>query len=268
MNTQKTLRAVGIFLFTSLFPAFAEAVIIPIAFPLDVPSQFRDDFGEPRAGHAHKGIDIIAPKMSPILSTVDGYVRRLEIPEASWGYEIGITGDDGYFYNYLHINNDTPGTDDGRGGTLYAYAPGITEGTRVTRGQLIGWVGDSGNAESVGSHLHFEMRDANRALVNPYESLLSALAHASSTFASSTTILPAPPKASYTFTRRLDIGAQGEEVRQLQTLLKTHGHFKHPSITGYFGSVTRIAVKDFQKANGIDPLGFVGPATRKALNSI
>jgi murein DD-endopeptidase MepM/ murein hydrolase activator NlpD len=109
----RTLCTTGIFFIASLFPIFAYAVVVPMDFPLDVPSQFRDDFGEPRAGHAHKGIDIIAPKMSPILSSVDGYVRHLEIPEASWGYEIGIAGDDGYFYNYLHINNDTPATDDG-----------------------------------------------------------------------------------------------------------------------------------------------------------
>jgi hypothetical protein len=251
-----------------LIPSYVYAIVVDIGFPLDVPSQFRDDFGEPRAGHAHKGIDIIAPKMSPILSTVDGYVRRLEIPEARWGYEIGIQGDDGYFYNYIHINNDTPGTDDGAGGPENAYAPGLTEGSRVARGQLIGWVGDSGNAESVGSHLHFEMRDSGRGLVNPYESLVAALARATSTFASTTIILPTPEKVTYTFTKRLALGSTGAEVKNLQKVLRALGYFDHPTITGYYGALTQKAVKEFQRSKGLEAVGFVGPRTRAELSLI
>ncbi len=64
----------------------------------------------------------------------------------------------------------------------------------------------------------------------------------------------------------LKLGQTSEEVRQLQTKLKTLGYFHYPSITGYFGQVTEQAVKAFQKANNISPLGYVGPATRAALN--
>ncbi|MFH1712358.1 MAG: M23 family metallopeptidase, partial [Patescibacteria group bacterium] len=67
----------------------------------------------------------------------------------------------------------TPGTDDGNGGVENAYASGVRQGVRVNRGQLIGWVGDSGNAESIGSHLHFEIYNGGTA-INPYESLLAA----------------------------------------------------------------------------------------------
>ncbi|HWH31564.1 MAG TPA: cell wall-binding repeat-containing protein, partial [Egibacteraceae bacterium] len=86
---------------------------------------------------------------------------------------------------YVHLNNDSPGTDDGAGGPEWAYAPGIREGVRVERGQWIGYVGDSGNAESTGSHLHFELHDPelddpcldgyrNPTWMNPYPSLVGA----------------------------------------------------------------------------------------------
>lgn len=62
----------------------------------------------------------------------------------------------------------------GLGGPVYAYAPTIRRGARVSAGQLIGWVGDSGNAENVGSHLHFEIHLPSGEAINSYESLLAA----------------------------------------------------------------------------------------------
>lgn len=145
-----------------------------IAFPTD-PSAvtYTDDFGEARAGHPHEGIDIIGPKMTPLYAAADGVVSYITIPEASWGYHLVIRDKDGYEYNYLHINNDTPGTDDGKGGIEHAFAPGIVRGAEVKRGQLVAWMGDSGNAEDIASHLHFEIRQNDIAL-DPYKSLLAA----------------------------------------------------------------------------------------------
>ena len=73
--------------------------------------------------------------------------------------------------------------------------------------------------------------------------------------------------ARYTFTSFLNIGSIGEEVRQLQTKLKTLGYFTYEYITGYYGPITAQAVKDFQKANNVEVVGYVGPKTRFALNS-
>jgi len=155
-----------------------EEVVLDIEFPVQGPNSFINDFDQPRAGHTHEATDILAEKMTPIVSAADGVVTFLPIPEPSWGYAIYIDGDDGYSYHYLHINNDTPGTDDGNGGVENAYAPGVERGARVERGQLIGWVGDSGNAEHIASHLHFEIEDGNGNRVNPYHSLIAASAGA------------------------------------------------------------------------------------------
>lgn len=154
-------------------PASAQEVRT-IHFPVEGTVTFHDDFGEPRSGHSHEGNDLLGKKMQPLLATVDGRVRYLVDPEASWGYAIVIEDFDGYAYHYLHVNNDTPGTDDGAGGTEHAYAPGIYQGALVREGQLIGWMGDSGNAERVGPHLHFEIRRPGGEPINPYPSLMLA----------------------------------------------------------------------------------------------
>ncbi|MFC1702850.1 M23 family metallopeptidase [Patescibacteria group bacterium] len=113
-------------------------------------------------------------KMTPLVAAVDGTVSYITIPEASWGYGVVLRDSDGWKYWYLHINNDTPGTDDGNGGTANAFAAGIRRGTRVTRGQHIAFMGDSGNAEGTGSHLHFEIHRPDGSTIDPYWSLLNA----------------------------------------------------------------------------------------------
>jgi len=115
--------------------------------------------------------------MTPLYSAINGHVQHINDPEETWGYAVTLEDADGYTYHYLHINNDNPGTDDGNGGTQYAYAPGIERGATVTKGQLIGWMGDSGNAEKVGAHLHFEIRLPDHTAINPYASLMAALNH-------------------------------------------------------------------------------------------
>ncbi|MCA9389653.1 MAG: M23 family metallopeptidase [Candidatus Magasanikbacteria bacterium] len=147
-----------------------------IAFPTVASAvTFIDDFDQPRGtSRLHGATDLIGPKMTPLYAAVDGVVSYIVIPEASWGYQIVIKDADGWTYHYIHINNDTPGTDDGKGGIENAYAPGLKRGSPVIRGQLIGWMGDSGNAEDVTSHLHFEIHNPNDVRINPYQSLIAA----------------------------------------------------------------------------------------------
>lgn len=173
-----TLFFLGIFLAPSVTRA---AEIIDIVFPVEGDVTFSDDFDDARSGgRTHNATDIMADKMSLIVSATDGTVRFAPTTEPSYGFMLTIEGDDGYTYNYIHINNDTPGTDDGIGGSEYAYAPGIEDGERVERGEHIAWVGDSGNAEETAPHLHFEIYTEDDEPVNPYESLL--VAYAANTF--------------------------------------------------------------------------------------
>jgi len=67
---------------------------------------------------------------------------------------------------YLHLNNDSPGTDNGRLGPDHAVGARIEEGWYVPAGAIIGFVGDSGNAEGTMPHTHFELHVDGR-IVNP-----------------------------------------------------------------------------------------------------
>ena len=151
------------------------ATIRPITFPVIGRVTYWDDFGAPRDGgtRSHKGNDLMGRKMLPLVSAVDGTVVNVDFPEESWGYSVTIRDDEGYTYHYIHINNDIPGTDNGQGGAMNAYAVDMKVGNRVMAGQLIGWMGDSGNAEPTQAHLHFEIR-LNGEPFSPYASLQAA----------------------------------------------------------------------------------------------
>jgi hypothetical protein len=87
------------------------------------------------------------------------------------GNMLQLTGDDGWVYWYIHINNDTPGTDDGKNPTRWILAPGIHVGSKVKAGQFIAYMGDSGDAESTQPHLHFEIHEPDGTVIDPYTSL-------------------------------------------------------------------------------------------------
>ncbi|MES2223579.1 MAG: peptidoglycan-binding protein [Patescibacteria group bacterium] len=72
---------------------------------------------------------------------------------------------------------------------------------------------------------------------------------------------------SLSITHSLYLGLSGSEVLTLQNILKSLGFFSYPTATGYFGPLTKTAVIDFQRANGIVPIGIVGPLTRAHLST-
>jgi murein DD-endopeptidase MepM/ murein hydrolase activator NlpD len=100
-------------------------------------------------------------------------VHRITFNNTSTGgNSVTIKGADGWTYHYLHINNDTPGTDDGTNLFKNAFVAGLAKGSKVTAGQRIAYMGDSGNAEDAGSHLHFELHQPDGTVLNPYQSLV------------------------------------------------------------------------------------------------
>ena len=147
-----------------------------IAFPVLGPVRYSNDFGACRDGCArhHQGNDLLGVRMQPLLAAVDGTITNIRTESGISGNGITVTGADGWYYNYFHVNNDTPGTDDGAAGPEWVVSPGLTVGSHVRAGQVIGYMGDSGNAEGSVPHLHFEIRTPDRTPVNPYYSLTAA----------------------------------------------------------------------------------------------
>lgn len=134
---------------------------------------FGSTYGDYRSGgRSHKGNDLMADRMTEVYAIASGTVIHVGINRLS-GRNVRIEHQDGWTSHYVHLNNDNPGTDDGDAPWTLTVAPGVEVGMHVEAGQLIGWVGDSGNAESTAPHTHFELRDNNRA-VNPYSLLVDA----------------------------------------------------------------------------------------------
>lgn len=177
-----TALAVGL----TAAPALAADYRAPVdlTFPTEPGVTYSDDFDQSRSGgRRHLATDLLGEKLMEVYAAVDGTISGMpaaDEPEPSYGWSLTIAGDDGRSYSYIHLNDDSPGTDDGRGGHGWAYAPGLSEGTRVERGQWVAYLGDSGNAESTAPHLHFSIHDPavrdpyGSDAVNPFASLRDA----------------------------------------------------------------------------------------------
>jgi murein DD-endopeptidase MepM/ murein hydrolase activator NlpD len=143
---------------------------------------FWDSWGARRSGgRPHRGTDIMSPRGSPVVAVADGEIIIKKWHHLS-GWYLGIEHEGGWETYYVHLNNDTLGTDDGEGGEETAFAAGIEIGVFVEAGQVIGYVGDSGNAEGTQPHTHFSLRrDGTR--VNPFPYLEEAWQRQLSEFA-------------------------------------------------------------------------------------
>ncbi len=125
------------------------------------PDQLIDTFSQARGEErVHEAIDIPAPVMTPVVAAADGEIVKFFDSELGGITIYQISSDKRYFYYYAH---------------LHSRAPGISEGQFVTRGTVIGYVGDTGNAGPGNYHLHFSIRTAvdpkrywEGTSVNPY----------------------------------------------------------------------------------------------------
>jgi murein DD-endopeptidase MepM/ murein hydrolase activator NlpD len=146
----------------SVFPVNADEV------------HFRDSWGERRSGgRRHKGTDIVAERGSEILAVADGVVTEMDYHHLS-GFYLTLDHGDGVETMYLHLNNDHLGTDDGRGGVTTAYYPTLIIGSEVSAGDVIAYLGDSGNSERTTPNTHFEIIiDGNK--IDPFPLLEQVL---------------------------------------------------------------------------------------------
>lgn len=154
----------------------AQAAVRDIVFPVAGRNTYSDTFGACRSGctRVHEGTDIMTPKLAPLVAARDATVTWLKdtaTPDGSEGNYLMLRDADGWEYWYVHVNNDSPGTDDGANPAEWIFAPGIERGATVRAGELVAYAGDSGNAEATGSQLHFEIHNPDGEVVNPYRSL-------------------------------------------------------------------------------------------------
>ncbi len=116
----------------------ASALVIPVVGVKA--SELRDSFTAQRTGHDHRAIDILAPRGTPVVAAVDGNVRKL-FTSADGGITIYETDPaNTMIYYYAHLDR---------------YADGLREGLPLRRGDVIGYVGTTGNAPRNTPHLHF-----------------------------------------------------------------------------------------------------------------
>jgi peptidase M23-like protein len=149
------------------------AVPAHIIFPVVAQVSYNDDFGAPRAGGPHQGIDIMATKKTPAVAVEAGRVKYWTTSKSA-GCMLYLYGQSGTMYEYIHLNNDVTMRNDNRGKCVQGTAYAVKNGAHVTAGQQIGYVGDSGDADGIHPHLHFELHPNGGKAVDAYPYLQAA----------------------------------------------------------------------------------------------
>ncbi len=116
----------------------ARSLVIPVSGV--AAKSLRDSFADDRGGRRHDAIDILAPRGTPVVAVADGRVEKLFTSKAGGLtiYQFDSMGE--YCYYYAHLD---------------AYAEGLAQGAVLRKGDVIGYVGSSGNASPEAPHLHF-----------------------------------------------------------------------------------------------------------------
>jgi hypothetical protein len=147
----------------------------PIVFPVDGDVTYTDSWLDPRGGgRSHLGVDMMGVRLMPLLAARDSCVTTLDYGGPGGSNYLVLTDAEGWEYRYIHINNDSPGTDDGQNPPAWAFADGLRQGDCVAAGTHVSFLGDSGNAEGATPHLHFEIRRPDGIWINPYWSVQAA----------------------------------------------------------------------------------------------
>lgn len=291
------------------------AIPVPVLLGVEI-NQLTQNFGDPRGGgtRTHEGLDIMAPAGTPVVSPTDAIVLS-----------VGDGSDSG-----LYVRTANPGGEQFVYMHLREIAKSIQTGVSLKRGDVLGFVGNTGNAAGGAAHLHFEIR--KNGATDPFprltqvfsiqermnavqqalekasdptalaqtlasnfkstfntaksqgiavaQSILSSLGSGlavgvttASAYDLTTTANTGVATGGYT--RDLEIGMKGDDVRKLQKYLNANGYLVSNSGDGspgyettFFGSLTQKALITFQRAKGITPsAGYFGPKTRAYVTS-
>ena len=128
-------------------------------------AELRDSFDEARGGRVHEALDIHAPRGTPVLSAADGRLTKMHQSQAGGLMVYAADASERWIFMYGHLER---------------FAEGLAEGMPLTRGQVVGYVGTSGNARADAPHLHFVVARGRPGIswwrgtpVNPYPLLVA-----------------------------------------------------------------------------------------------
>ncbi len=139
--------------------AVGPVAISGFAFPVAEPHNFISSFGFPRSGgRLHQGNDIFAPYGTPLFASERGVVGQMGTNSLG-GIKLWITGESGTSYYYAHLS---------------AFALTVVNGTLVEPGDIVGFVGNTGNAIATPPHLHFEIHPGGGPAIDPFPILKAA----------------------------------------------------------------------------------------------
>lgn len=262
-----------------------EDVPMPILFGL-TPDNLTKNFGDPRSGgRIHEGLDIMAPKRALVVSPTDAVVIRTGFGDSA-GHYVYTANPGGETFVYMHLDEIAD----------------IDEGDELDKGDLIGYVGNTGNASGGSTHLHFEISDGDPTdpyprltvifpLADKIKYLEKILDEAEDTdelaevivkmyskdlnlAVINNIVLPeeiskyvttAPKVAVQSSGTNLMLGSKGTAVVELQKFLikNSIGSASRVIADGSFGPITQKALADYQLSVGISPAaGYYGPITR------
>ena len=106
------------------------------------PKQLRDTYSAARGSTLHAALDIVAPRGTPVLAVDEGRIFRLRTNAAGGITIYQLDAGERFVYYYAHLER---------------YRDGLAEGKRVRQGDLLGFVGTTGNAPPNMPHLHFQL---------------------------------------------------------------------------------------------------------------
>jgi murein DD-endopeptidase MepM/ murein hydrolase activator NlpD len=121
-------------------------------FPVVAPYSYTDDWHAPRIGHLHQGNDIFAAWGTPLLAVQSGVISKMS-DYGLGGISLHLANASGDYFYYAHLSR---------------YAEGLHVGQHVAAGEVIGYVGNTGDAATTPSHLHFEIHPGGGAPVDPF----------------------------------------------------------------------------------------------------
>jgi hypothetical protein len=196
------------------------------------PVKYYNDFGAPRGNGGHQGNDLVAPKRALAVAAEAGKVKFWT---TSWraGCMLYLYGKSGTTYYYIHLNNDLTLKNDNRGKCVagVAYAKGLKSGDAVGAGQPIAYVGDSGDANGIASHLHFELHPKGKGATNPFPYLKRA----------KRLLFAAPPESIFSLALKgTFVSVLPEKVRVKVSSLRVSTGLRIPSV----GRVLRMRLPE------------------------